>query len=192
MNPGLWLLTGLHLRGWLRYLGRTLRTPKGAALALLGAAFFALWLGPALLLPREASRLSPEALRGNGPAALLVYCLFNLLIYSGERSVYFTPAEVSFLFTGPFGRREVLGYKVLSNFLVDIPSTLIFTGLLHVHSPSAVSAFVGLLLMFLFLRLFGMALNLVATTAGARLYGRGRCAPRVVTSRNSCHVRGDR
>src|SRR6185369_5571654 len=36
MTRALWLLMRLQTRGWLRTLGRKLRTPKGALLALVG------------------------------------------------------------------------------------------------------------------------------------------------------------
>jgi hypothetical protein len=174
VSPGLWLLLGLHLRGWVRSAGRSLRTARGALLVVLSALVMAAALGPALLLPRDAAQFDPDALRRNGPAFLLVVCLINLLAYSGERTIYFTPAEVSFLFTGPFGRREILGYKALLTFLVGLPSGLLLAACFRAYSPSFLSAVVGVQLMILFMQLFGMALGQAAAGVGARLYGRGR------------------
>jgi hypothetical protein len=173
VNPALWLLIGLQTRGWLRYLGRNVRTVKGALLALVGLFVFVPWLLSLLLAAHAGIGFAPE-IRLYGPAALLLYCLLNVLLSSGERAIYFSPAEVNFLFPGPFGRRQLLAYKIGSGLLVSIPYTLFLTLLLRVHSPSFLSAFVGLLLMFTFMQLFGMALNLTALTVGARLYTRGR------------------
>jgi hypothetical protein len=36
MSPALWLLLRLQLRGWLRYLGRGLKTVRGVLLLLAG------------------------------------------------------------------------------------------------------------------------------------------------------------
>ncbi len=55
MNGALGLLIGLQLRGWLRYLVRSLRTVKGALLALVGAAVFVPWILTILFAPRRAA-----------------------------------------------------------------------------------------------------------------------------------------
>src|SRR5207237_918274 len=97
VHPALWTLMGFQTRGWLRSLSRSLRTVKGALLALVGLTL-----------------------------------------------------------------------------LVTVPTTLIMTAVLGIHARWAVAAYVGLLLLFVFMHLFSMALTLVATSAGERLYSRGR------------------
>ena len=57
MNAALWLLIGLQVRGWLRYLLRSLRTLKGALLALVGLAVFVPWLLASCPAPRPGRRL---------------------------------------------------------------------------------------------------------------------------------------
>jgi hypothetical protein len=168
-------LIGLQLRGWVRYLGRNLRTVRGAVTALIGGGFFALWLTAVLLSPGGGgARVDPDALRRFGPAFLLFYCLMNVFVSTGERAIYFAPGEVNFLFAGPFGRREILAYKVILTFLVSIPSTLVFAAIVRVHATWFLAAYVALLLAILFQQLFGMAVNLIATSVGARAYSRGR------------------
>ncbi len=174
MNRALALLIGLQLRGWLRYLGRNLRTVRGALTAALGVVFLVLWLLMALFAPDGGVRIDPETLRHNGPAFLVAYCLMNVFVTSGERAIYFSPGEVTFLFAGPFGRREILGYKIVLTLLVSLPSTLIVAALVRVHATWFFAAYVALLLAVLFQQLFGMALNLVITSVGARAYSRGR------------------
>ncbi len=174
MSRALLLLIGLQLRGWLRFLGRNARTLRGALTALLGGGVFALWLLTFLLPSRESARIDPESLRRNGPAFLLFYCLVNVFASTGERAIYFSPGEVNFLFAGPFGRREILGYKVVSTFLLSLPSTLVFAVFVGTNANWFWAAYVALLLVILFQQLFGMALNLIAAAAGATAYGRGR------------------
>jgi hypothetical protein len=174
MNGALWLLIGLQLRGWLRYLIRSLGTVKGALLALVGLAVFLPWMASVLFLPRQGGSWSAEEFRHYGPGMLLLYCLINVVFSTGERSIYFPPAEVTFLFPGPFGRREILAYKIASTLLVSLPTALFMSLVLRVHASWYVAAFVGMLLMILFMQLFNMAINLLAVSVGTRLYTRGR------------------
>ena len=51
MNRALWLLLALQLRGWLRYLGRSMRTLRGAVLVLVGLGVFLPWMVAVLLHP---------------------------------------------------------------------------------------------------------------------------------------------
>jgi hypothetical protein len=174
MNRALWLLLGLQMRGWLRFLARRVRTLKGALLALVGLAVFVPWLLTLLLAPGSAGGIAPEAARRYGPAMLLAYCVLNVVFSSGERALYFSPAEVNFLFPGPFGRREVLAYKIALALLVGLPTTLLLALVVRVRDARFLASFVSYLLLYVFLQLFGMALGLLAAAVGARLYTRGR------------------
>jgi hypothetical protein len=173
VSAALWLLLGLQIKGWFRFLGRNLRTVKGALTALLGLGAFVLWVTSVVLTP-STRRLEAEQLLLYGPEVLLLYCLANVLGSSGERAVYFSPGEVQFLFPGPFGRREVLAYKILSNLSVNALAALMTAVIVQANARWFPAAYVGVLLAFLFMQLFGMAVNLVATTVGERLYSRGR------------------
>jgi hypothetical protein len=168
------LLIRLQLRGWARYLVRGLATVKGASLALVGLLFFAGWIGQFFLVPRHEVRADPTVLLLYGPAFLLGWCVLNALLTSGERALYFSPAEVNFLFPGPFSRRQVLAYKLLSTFLLGLPATLILMLILQVHANWWVAAYVALLLAFAFMQLFAVAVSQFAVNVGARLYSRGR------------------
>jgi hypothetical protein len=111
-----------------------------------------------------------------GPEVLLLYCLANVLGSSGERAVYFTPGEIQFLFPGPFGRREVLAYKILANLSINALAALMTAVIVQANARWFPAAYVGVLLAFSFMQLFGMAVNLLATSVGERLYTRGRKA----------------
>lgn len=174
MSGALWLLLGLQLRGWLRYLGKSLGTLRGALLALLGLSVFSVWFLAVLASPAEMGGLQPEGVRQYGPVLLVIYCVVNVVFSSADRAVYFTPAEVQFLFTGPFGRRERLGYKLVLTVLVTVPTTILFGAVLRVRHGWAPAVLLGLLLTSVFMQLFSMALSLLASAAGERLYGLGR------------------
>lgn len=174
MNPALWLLLRLQLGGWLRYLGRSLRTVRGALLALIGVAVFLPWLAAVFLGGGAAGGIDPVAMARYGPALLVFYCALNVLFSSHERAIYFTPAEVQFLFPGPFGRRQVLSYKLLLTLLVSVPATLIMSAVVRVRHGWAPAMLLGLLGVSIFMQLFSIALGLLANALGEQLYGRGR------------------
>src|SRR5712692_10068425 len=95
---------------------------QGVLLALLGLFIFIPWL-MLIVAPRQEG-LAPDKILTGGPAILIGYCLLNVVLSGGERAVYFSPAEVTFLFTAPFTRRQLLGYKVAVSLLFNLPTTL--------------------------------------------------------------------
>jgi hypothetical protein len=133
VNRALWLLLSLQLRGWLRSLTLRLGTVRGAVLALVGLGAFLTWLVSVFLIKRDPSYTREEILQ-YGPAALLVYCLFNVLSNSAERGVYFSPGEVNLLFAAPFGRRELLAYKVAISFIFTLPSALFMALVFQIYA----------------------------------------------------------
>lgn len=180
MPEALLLLMRLQLRGWLRALARNLRTVKGAILALAGAFVFVSWLGSVLVSPRPAERPDPELLERFGPLGLLASCVLGLVFSSGGKAVSFSPAEVDFLFPGPFTRRQLLAYKIAGTVGLGLPSTLLLTLFARGFAGWFVAAYVGLLLTVLFFQFFTLAAGLLAQTVGARAYTRGRKALLVV------------
>src|SRR5262249_56872892 len=99
MDRALWLLLGLRLKGGLRRFGRSLRSVKGILLTLVGLVVFLPYVITAFFA-RQAHG-GPERLdgvRAVGPLMLLAYCVLTLIFSSGERAIYFSPAEVDFLF----------------------------------------------------------------------------------------------
>jgi ABC-2 type transport system permease protein len=172
----LWLLLGLQTRAWLRSAGRSLRTVKGALLALLGLLVFLPWMLSLVLAPATTAGMSAEVVRTWGPGWLLLYCVVNVLLSSGERALYFNPAEVQFLFPAPFSRRQILAYKLYSTLILAWPSALILSMVLRIHAHSWIATLVATLLGLGFLQLFGTALNLLAVGMGKRFYTWGQRA----------------
>jgi Putative ABC exporter len=178
MNSALWLLIGLQIKGWVRFFFRGLRTVKGIAFALFGLFFFGMFVLNVLFINQTRSGASigmdPDVLRTNGPALLLLYCLLNLVMSTGEKGISFSPAEVAHLFPAPFSRREILAYKILFMVFLGLPTTLLLAMIFRIHARLFVSAYVGLLLMFLFMSLLTIAINLIIMTIGASVYSRVR------------------
>src|SRR5256885_412064 len=119
MNSALWLLLWLRLRGWCRRLIRNTSSVRGLLLLLIGVFFFGcIFINPIMLYVVGVGRAehsgSLDHLRRFGPLGLFAYCALTLLFSSNERSISFSPAEVNFLFSGPFSRRQLLAYKIMA------------------------------------------------------------------------------
>jgi hypothetical protein len=174
VNRALWLLIGLQLHGWVRFFLRGLLTLRGALLGILGATCFSMWLVSVVFVNRVKAAGEPAYVPLYGPSLLLFYCVLNVMLSSGERGIYFTPAEVNFLFPAPISRRSLLVYKIAASIVIGLPSALILAALTYGYSTSFLNAFIGMTLVVVFMQLFTLALNLLAVTVGARLYARGR------------------
>jgi hypothetical protein len=173
VDRALWLLLGLRLRGWLRRLRRGLGSVRGILLCLFGLLVVVGWLLPTVLAgPKEPPHL--EETRRLGPLVLIAFCVLNVLFSPGERSITFTPAEVNLLFPAPFGRRQLLLYKIVGTFGSALVSALFLAVLMRRQTASYLAAFVGLSLTLLFWQLFSMALALLASVVGARAFDRRR------------------
>jgi hypothetical protein len=183
VDPALWLLAKLRFRGWLRRLGRNVRTVKGALLAGVGVLLFFgcvfSWLVSQFMLPDypDAGRRL-EQIRQSGPLALLALCVLHLLSSSAEKAVIpFTPAEVDFLFAGPFSRRQLLAYKLIVRFFSTLASAafcLLGFGYLQIRSVPASARYLGLVLALAFVQLFTIVLGFLASAIGVRAYNRVR------------------
>jgi hypothetical protein len=174
MDRALWLLLRLRLRGHLRRWGRNLRTIKGALLALvttlllLPSALFSLF-GPQVQLGVQA-----HLLRRHGALGLFGFCLLNLILASDERAVYFGPAEVDFLFPGPFRRRQLLAYRMAGACFSSCLTALLMTLVFGHHARGFLPAFMGLFLMIELVVLVTMAVGLSVSTLGAVAFNRRR------------------
>jgi hypothetical protein len=178
MHPALWLLLWLRVRGWWRRLFRNAGTVRGAFLLVVGVLFFScIFLNPLLVYffatPEEQAGYI-AGMRRFGPLGLLAYCVVTLLFSTGERAITFTPAEIDFLFPGPFSRRQLLGYKIAVTFLTCLLTGLFFALYLLAHGAWFVAAYAGAVLACFFLMLFAMVVGLVANTLGARAHTRAR------------------
>lgn len=82
----------------------------------------------------------------------------------------FTPAEVDFLFPGPFTRRQLLAYKIGKSLVGLLFSSFLMSVVFLRHASSWPFAWVGLFLGMFFMQLFSMAITLIAQAAGERAY----------------------
>src|SRR5437773_3990536 len=168
------VLIRLQARAFRRRSLRGVKTWRGVLFLALGIVGFAIWLGTSLINAFLAKRPEPEKVMLYFPLAMLGICVSNLASSAGDRAIAFTPAEVDFLFPGPFSRRQLLGYKLMRSALASLLTTTIFSMIFLRYTQSWLAGWLGFFLALQFLQLFSMAIVLIGQTIGERAYTRGR------------------
>ena len=174
MPLALWTLLWLNARAVVRRLTRRLRTPRGAVLSVVGLAVMGLYLGRLVLFNGFGPRADPAVIRVVGPVAVLLICVLNVVSSAGERAVTFAPAEVDFLFPGPFTRRQLLAYKLIKTGLAGVVSAVFLGFALGRYGGSFLGRWVAAWLTFQFVQMVAMAAALIQSTVGERTFARGK------------------
>ena len=174
MNAALWTLIWLNFRAVLRRMGRQLRSVRGAAFFIIGLCIIGFWVGSQFLPIYKSGPIDPRVTLSFAPLIIFGMCMLNLFTSAGERAVTFTPAEVDFLFPGPFSRRTLLIYKLTKTSLATIFSALLFGGMLRRFGGMYVYRVGGVWFLFQFMQLLAMTLALVQANLGERIFTAGR------------------
>ncbi len=174
MHRGLIKLMLLQARAVARRSFRGTRSLRGAIYLILGVSLLVLWLGPSVLNAFILPRTDPRLVRVYFPLGLLTSIVTIFASSAGERAVAFSPAEVEFLFAGPFSRRQLLGYKVCKSAFAALFTATFFSLILMRFAQHWVAAWMGFFLALLFIQLVCMTIALIGQTIGERAYTRGR------------------
>ena len=154
--------------GRLRLVGRRMRTLKGAL--SLGAAFlvmgavaaFQLWT---LSRPFDSPLVPAGDAAGVKAAAAPALVVLTLLTFVTGRALYFTPAEVDFLFPAPVSRRALLAYNVASRLGMQVLSGLWTALFLVPLAPRAGAGVAAVVLAFVFMYVTAQVLGVAASAA---------------------------
>lgn len=175
MDRALLKLLRLRFRAFVRRMFRGMKTVRGAVLFALGLLTMALWLGPSVVMAAASGPQSdPEEVLAVVPLALLGVCLISVLTAGKQKSIYFSPAEVDFLFAGPFSRRELLLYKISAGVLGAALTALFLSAVFARHGTMWVAVLLGCFLSLLLVQLFSTAAALIGQTLAERAYTRLR------------------
>ena len=178
MVRSLVLLSRLRVVGVFRRWRRSLSRPKGILVTVVLGLLIINWIGFLIATPFLMSNAAPTPmpiwLERFGPAGLAAISLLVLLTSTGESKLYFSPAEIDFLFAGPYTRRQLIGYKLCLVLLSTTFSAVIF-GLLGLSRATLIgSSFLGAWLTLLFFTLAQMVFGLAVSTLGALVWSRTR------------------
>jgi hypothetical protein len=189
MHPALLLLLRLRQGAFWRRTLASLKTPRGAAIMVATATFFALMVLPQLIVPilaafspvgAEANRQLVEAampiVRTLLPLALLAFVMVSVGTGWGESAIYFTPADVDFLFPGPFSRRDLLLYKLSQSVRGSLVAGTFFSLFAARYAPLLAGAWLGTVLTLLFINAVTLALTLLSQILSQRADTRWRRA----------------
>jgi hypothetical protein len=174
MDQALFTLLRLHGHAMGRRVTRGMRSPRGVLYFLVGLSVAALWLGPRIFWGIRHPMTDPTQIREMFPLALLGICILTLFTNGGGRAFYFTPAEVDFLFPGPFPRRHILLYKITKSAAAALLGSLVFSCFMLSRVYHWYAGYIAIVLAMIFLQLFSMTLVLLGQTVAARAFTRGR------------------
>jgi hypothetical protein len=178
MDQALIKLLKLRLRGAVRRSFRGVKTVRGAIFFLLGLGAMLMWLGPQVMMLFGARHetVDLQALRDILPLVLLGLVLMSMLGATRVEGIHFTAAEVDFLFSGPFTRRQLLVYKLSSGVFAALFTALFFSIMLMRFASLWIAVFLGFFLTMVFMHLLTTALVLAGQSLAERIYTRTRKA----------------
>ncbi len=174
MDRSLWLLMRLRAGALARRWKRTLSKPKGIVMAVVTALLFVPWLVSIAMTSQIDIKPPLDQIHRYGPLGMFVFTIGSLLFSAGEQALYYSPAEVSFLFAGPYRKRQILGYKLFTTVMLCLFTALFLALATTMATPRMISGFVGSFVLMLFLQLLQMVVGLAAGTLGALAWSRGR------------------
>jgi len=174
MNTGLIKLLKLRYYGALRHGLRQFGRPQRAVLAILGVGAVMLWLAPSLMRGTTADPQDFARFRHVAPLFMLLTCLMPLASAGSRVPLQLTPAEIDFLFPGPFSRREIIVTKLLMTLPGLILSALIVSIVLMKMVPSWPAAALGALLTLSLIQLTGLVVLLLEQMVAAYAFSWAR------------------
>jgi len=126
LHPALLKLIRLQVRGWLRrqFKGGSLRR---TVFMILGGGAFLLWFASMALSAALSKSQPPEQIMATLPFYLTAFALLPIIVGNDDRAIAFSPAEIDFLFSGPFSRRQLVGYKMFKLVLGSVLGGLLFS-----------------------------------------------------------------
>jgi hypothetical protein len=158
-----------------------LKTVRGALMVLVTALFFGCMVVPNLLFPLvwaftpDGAKLNEQMVQSArpvvetiGPLVLLGFALLSIGTSMGEVAIYFTPAEVDFLFAAPFSRQELLLYKLRQSIRNAVVAGTLFTLVSSRFAPHILGAWLGCVLAVLFMNALTLAVTLLGQSVTAR------------------------
>lgn len=174
MPSALYRLLMLRARAKVRRMFRVQGNPKRLVLLIVCLAAMLLWVGMTVMSTFYSPRQPNDAVRDLGPLLLGAFVIISLLTTSGEAAIAFQPAEVDILFPGPFTRRQLLLYKLMSGMIGSLFGALVFSIVFARHLGHWLPTFAGCLLAIWFMQFLATGVALLKQIGGELAYTRAR------------------
>jgi hypothetical protein len=178
ISKSLFLLVYLQYKAFFRNTLRGLKTWRGIFYTIITVGLISLWLSSQIIsiiyMQKSKPPFPPETIKMFIPFGLLLYCVMNVVSQFGEKAIYFTPPEISHLFTGPFKRSELLLFKLFSSAINVIFVALMMSFFTMRFSHHFLALFIGAYLCLLFLQNFATLIILLKQIVVGTAYTRVR------------------
>lgn len=174
LHPALRLLWRMQLRASWRKVTRTTRTGKGILRLTLTVGLMALTFGPMVVFLLYREPPDPVAARSFLEPAVFILTILILIANGSKSGIFFTPAEVDFLFPGPFPRKQLVLYRIGHQTQDALFGALFLSVVPAPFVPYWPFAFLGIALVLQFIQLLSTALSLTVSIAGQAAYSRAR------------------
>ena len=145
-------------------------------MAMFGALIVFSWIVPMLIGSGAADGLPRDIILRWMPVGLFVVVLTQVVTRGSRASLLFSPSELQFLFPAPFRRRDLVLYKVYQGVLGALFAAVVFTFITRSGDSDALTRFVALSLLMIFIQLSSTFMNLLGQTIAAHSYTRIRQA----------------
>jgi len=163
-NP-LALLMWLRIQGWARRIGKSAKTTRGKIFFAIGIGMLGLWLMGVIVGQRVENRSKKTTSTDTVPLVMFAATVF-ICLSSGGKQLSFTPAEIDFLFPGPFTRKQLLLYRLSAAALGSLITSFLFAFWQGQYASSFLAAFIALYALLLFATLVSTLVSLVRRAVG--------------------------
>ena len=159
MHSALWLLLKLDFSGSLRSLSVVLRSPKrlGLLLLMFGLLGTMLWARST-----QSDQLGANRFGSGMSFWAFIYLAASWLASSADRGLVMRPAEIHFLFGGPFRSRDIISLHLVRLCVRSLLSAAVLSMVGLVYMPSFACGLVGLWILLAVSLLVGMNVSLMA------------------------------
>ena len=152
---------------------RGFATPRRAVLSLLAAVLALVWLSNAVLSIIFRDAYPAESFHRWLPLVPLIYATWHAVKTAWRRpedAIEWTPAEREFAAGGPFGRRELVMYRIAVVLSATLLKATCGTLLLLPDLKLAWAGFLGIFLGLAFVDMMRMAMDIIAAQVTTRTY----------------------
>jgi hypothetical protein len=173
MHPALLKLIRLQLKGWLRrqFTGGSVRR---IIFSVLSIVLLAAWLAGTLIGASARPPRGADAIMATLPFYLTLLGLLPILLGNDDRAIAFSPAEIGFLFPGPFGRRELVLFKMLKMAAGSLAGAVFFSIMLHRYAGGFAYCVAGSALALIFINFSTTVVALIRDMIEERAYALAR------------------